>query len=178
MIVELGEMHSGLAVEKRIMGWLGKLEKRLEENRNQIYIQMYINLQKNKTIYIYIYINIWRVWFQNAINAIFKENEFPPKSVLSVLKSILKSILLKSVFYTKCDICHFILSCFLPFFQTATNASFPSQQKAINTLNKSHRTIPRWGCNDKKISEPIWSEKSEDCPIPIRYQHSCFFLSI
>ncbi len=54
--MELGEMHSGLAVEKRIMGWLGKLEKRLEENRNQIYIQMYINLQKNKTIYIYIYI--------------------------------------------------------------------------------------------------------------------------
>ncbi len=26
--MELGEMHSGLAVEKRIMGWLGKFEKR------------------------------------------------------------------------------------------------------------------------------------------------------
>ncbi len=29
MIVELGGMHSRLAVEKRILGWLGRLEKRL-----------------------------------------------------------------------------------------------------------------------------------------------------
>lgn len=47
IIVELGGMHSGLAVEKRILRWLGRLEKR----PFGIFSSVSINTCKEEAIY-------------------------------------------------------------------------------------------------------------------------------
>ncbi len=79
---------------------------------------------------------MWRVWFQNAINALFFllsfQNQYCIWSVLKSKKNFTQNAISTVLF------CHvFSLS-----FQTVTNASLPSLQNAIHPLNQSQRTIP------------------------------------
>ncbi len=79
---------------------------------------------------------MWRVWFQNAIKALFFI-EFP-KSVLYLVG------IEKSIFCFTQNAISTVLFChvFSLSFQTVTNASLPSLQNAIHPLNQSQRTIP------------------------------------